>query len=125
MHADSMSLDRSHAIKAISYLRYCVLKVRMKLNSLTEAFGRRSTDQATSHSVHRLTTGIFALNNALEQGKPFAQQKVALKQSSGSDNLISLAVASLPEAESNQVGILDLWQGGESCSVEGLGTRML
>ena len=71
----------------------------MKLNSLTQAFGMRSDEQATSHSVHKLTLGVFALNNALDHGVPFARQKAALQRSCAEDSLISLAVDSLPETD--------------------------
>ena len=80
------------------------LQVRLKLNSLTQAFRLRSEEHATSHSVHKLTLGVFALNNALDHGVPFNPQKAALQKSCADDPLISLAVDSLPETD--QVGLV-------------------
>jgi len=47
-----------------------LVQVRMKLNSLSTAFGRRSEEQASSHTVHNLSLGTFALENALQEGLP-------------------------------------------------------
>lgn len=79
------------------------MQVRLKLNSLSQAFGLRSEEQAASHSVHKLTLGVFALSNALDHGVPFHRQKASLQKSCAEDPLISLAVDSLPETD--QVGL--------------------
>ena len=76
----------------------------MKLNSLKQAFGMGSDDRATSHSIHKLTLGVFALSNALDSGVPFTPQKAALQKSCAEDPLVSLAADSLPEIE--QVGLV-------------------
>lgn len=82
------------------------IQVRIKLNSLTQAFNHRSDQQATSHSVHKLMLGVFALSNALDEGLPASQQKAALQASCADDGLISLAIDSLPKSTGNQVGLL-------------------
>lgn len=79
------------------------LKVRMKLNSLTQAFSQRSEESAASHSVHKLTLGVFALNNALEAGHPTSRHRDLLRSSCDKDPLVSLAVDSLPESTDSQV----------------------
>lgn len=75
----------------------------MKLNSLAQAFSHRSDESATSHSVHKLSLGVFALEDALQQGSPFSDQKTVLLTSCSDDRLVDLAVQSLPNDISNKV----------------------
>ena len=75
----------------------------MKLNALSQAFGRRSQEQATSHMVHKLSLGTFALESALERGSPFAAEARSLQQSCAEDPLVDAAVASVSGEASTKV----------------------
>ena len=75
----------------------------MKLNALSQAFGCRSQEQATSHMVHKLSLGTFALESALERGSPFAAEARSLQQSCAEDPLVDAAVASVSGEASTKV----------------------
>lgn len=78
----------------------------MKLNGLSQAFGRRSQEQATSHGVHRLSLGLFALEAALDAGVPLAAEAASLQDSCAEDALVAAAVSSLPQEATEKVTLL-------------------
>ena len=75
----------------------------MKLNSLERAFQQRSQQRVTSHDAHKVSLGTFALEAALEEGRPFAAEARALQRSCSDDPLVAATVASLPAGIAEKV----------------------
>ncbi len=48
------------------------LQVRQHVNALGAAFSRRSNEAQASTLAHQLSLGVFALEDALAHGRPYA-----------------------------------------------------
>lgn len=113
-HSAEVVRERAQRLAAVD-------QVRQRLNALQAALSRRGTDQHTSHSAHELAVGAFALQEALEEGRPLAPAVAYLRRVAASDPLVSLALEALPPAavESpvwTRQGIADRFDAVESAA---------
>ncbi|KAG0469773.1 hypothetical protein HPP92_016473 [Vanilla planifolia] len=77
-----------------------IAEANLNINALCMAFYARSEEARQTHSVHKLSLGTFALEDALSKGLPFRPEIDALYKSlEGIDqeSLPGLALSSLPD----------------------------
>ena len=75
-------------------------RLREQVNTLALAFQKRSTEARSSHGVHKLAVGVFALEEAMANGRPVQAAVDLLQQGSAGDgaaaDLVRTVVGSLP-----------------------------
>ena len=77
-------------------------RLREQVNTLALAFQKRSTEARSSHRVHKLAVGVFALEEAMANGRPVQAAVNLLQEGSAADgdsataDLVRTVVGSLP-----------------------------
>lgn len=85
-HQVAERLERSKALD----------KMREKVNTLSVAFSRRSTEAKVGSEAHRTALGALALANALEEGRPLGKDLAVLEERCQADVVVAAVVGSLP-----------------------------
>ncbi|KAG6546953.1 hypothetical protein Mapa_011569 [Marchantia paleacea] len=73
--------------------------MQLQVNALRTAFYAHSEEARVSHTAHKLAMGAFALEDAVEKGKPVEKEAELLVASAGGpggDPLVDAVVSSLP-----------------------------
>ena len=84
-------------------------QVRTFVNSLGAAFSRRSDEAQASNLAHQLSLGVFALEDALAHGRPYAAAASQLARSAPEDELVASACKALPQAAAERVSDGSPW----------------
>lgn len=79
------------------------LQVRKYVNALGMAFSRRSDEAQASTLAHELSLGVFALEDALAHGRPYAAAASQLARSAPDNELVALACEALPQGAAKRV----------------------
>lgn len=79
------------------------LQVRQHVNALGAAFSRRSNEAQASTLAHQLSLGVFALEDALAHGRPYAAAASQLARCAPDDELVASACRALPEGTAKRV----------------------
>lgn len=82
------------------------LQVRKHVNALGAAFSRRSDEAQASTLAHQLSLGVFALEDALSHGRPYAAAADQLARSAPDDELVASACQALPQEAAEKVRLL-------------------
>ena len=82
------------------------VQVRTFVNSLGAAFSRRSDEAQASNLAHQLSLNVFALEDALAHGRPYAAAASQVARSAPEDELVASACKALPEAAAERVSDL-------------------
>jgi hypothetical protein len=73
-------------------------EIRLQVDALGVALKQKSKEATKSHNVHKLSSAVAVLRNALESGQPLKQPLVFLSQHCSDDPLVAVAVAALAAA---------------------------
>ena len=79
------------------------MQVRKYVNALGAAFSRRSDEAQASTLAHQLSLGVFALEDALAHGRPYAAAASQLASSAPQDELVASACQALPQDAADRV----------------------
>ena len=79
------------------------VQVRKYVNALGAAFSRRSDEAQASTLAHQLSLGVFALEDALAHGRPYAAAASQLASSAPQDELVASACQALPQDAADRV----------------------
>ena len=79
------------------------LQVRQHVNALGAAFSRRSNEAQASTLAHQLSLGVFALEDALAHGRPYAAAASQVARCAPDDELVASACRALPEGSAKKV----------------------
>ena len=79
------------------------LQVRQHVNALGAAFSRRSNEAQASTLAHQLSLGVFALEDALTHGRPYAAAASQVAHCAPDDELVASACRALPEGTAKKV----------------------
>ena len=79
------------------------LQVRQHMNALGAAFSRRSNEAQASTLAHQLSLGVFALEDALTHGRPYAAAASQVARCAPDDELVASACQALPEGTAKKV----------------------
>ena len=101
------------------------MQVRKYVNALGAAFSRRSDEAQASTLAHQLSLGVFALEDALAHGRPYAAAASQLARSAPQDELVASACWALPQDAADRVchyGSMAAMPVGSLASLLGLGS---
>lgn len=71
--------------------------LRVQLGAVKQAFSARSDEATLSHQAHKVALSVLALQNALQQGRPFQAELESLALGGQDEPIVRAALASLPQ----------------------------
>lgn len=79
--------------------------MQSRVGAVSQRFAERAAYEKESRTAHRLSGAVFGLQNALERRAPATQEVAALKVAGGSDPVLAVALAMLPDEVHSASGI--------------------